>query len=321
MRKLIMYCCHVLALTLLLVPYSCKQDTPDVKDVTDKIPGNVRLLDYSSSSITVGWDHIEGATSYTVQLMGSKDSDKPIDRYIVIAEDSYQFSSLTETLGYYIRVRANVDYATGNWVYIMNGQEPARIMPKYGFVDEGYEEPIPEPGTELYPNFPEGWEIHTATGGRKPSFTGAGPTGGQSDIFPSGEWLMEDIYSISTGSMAKNRIGDYAVMFRGGGTYTPRLAMNFDLSDGASKFSFYYGAATQNATDTGGVPIYVKVEYSQDSGNTWSQLGDILEVTSAEDQYYKEYELNIKGPVRFRIGKNNPTAARMFVDEISVYKN
>jgi hypothetical protein len=253
-----------------------------------------------------------------VQLLTTKDADKPIDRYIVIAEDFYRFDGLTETQGYYIRVRANVDYATGEWVYIMDGQTVGRIMPKYGFVAEDYEEPETAPGTELYPNFPEGWEIHDE-GARKPSFTGVGPTGEQSDIFPSGEWLMEDIYSISTSSMVKNRIGDYALLFRGG--TTPKLVMDFDLVQGASKLSFYYGAATQNATDSGGLPIFVKVEYSQDSGNTWVQLGDLLEVTSAEEQYYKEYELDIKGAVRFRIVKDNATASRLMVDEIAVYKN
>lgn len=323
MKKLRMYCCYVLALVLVAASYSCKQDSVDSPDnVNGKVPKNVRLSNYSSSSITVAWDHVEGATSYTAQLMGSKDSDKPIDRYIVITEDHYQFNGLAETRGYYIRVRANVNSATGDWVYIMNGQELARIMPKYGFVAENFVEPSPPPKQELYPNFPEGWEIHTALGGRKSGYATAGPaTGGQSDIFPSGKWLMGDIYSISTASMDKNRIGSWALLFRGGSGFTPYLAMDFDLPNGASKFSFYYGAATQNAADSGGVPIYVKVEYSQDSGNTWTQLGDILEVTSADIQYFKEYKLDIKGPVRFKIGKNKVTEARMFVDEISVYKN
>ncbi|MBL1409329.1 fibronectin type III domain-containing protein [Sphingobacterium faecale] len=321
MKNLFLSCSFLLSIIINLTTMSCKEETVIVRGTTDILPVNVRMLAYTNSSITVGWDHVEGATSYTIQLLDSKDSDKPLDRYIVITEDFYKFSSLEELKGYYVRVRANVNYDTGDWKYIMNNNLPARIMPKYGFVADDFKEPDVVPSTELYPNFPEGWEIHTAPGGRKPSFTAVGPTGANSDIFPSGEWLMEDIYSISTASMVKNRVGDYAVMFRGGGTYTPKLAMNFDLTNGASKFSFIYGAATQNATDAGGVPIYVKVEYSQDAGKTWTQLEDILEVASAEIQYYKEYELNIKGPVRFRIGKTNTTAARLLVDEIAVYKN
>ncbi|HMR84462.1 MAG TPA: fibronectin type III domain-containing protein [Niabella sp.] len=321
MKKLTMHCFHMLMLVLLLASYSCKRDTPNTGGgTTDKIPGNVRLVDYTASSIALAWDRVEGATSYTVELLESKDAKKPSSSWVVVAEDYYQFGGLKEIVGYYVRVRANVDYATGEWIYIMNGQQPGRIMPKYGFVAEDFEEPKELPG--MYPNFPEGWEVHTATGGRKNAFTSVGPaTGEHSDIFPSGEWLMRDIYTQSVASMEKNRIGDWATIFRGGGTYTPSLAMNFDLPKGASKLSFYYATATQNATDAGGVPLYVKVEYSKDAGVTWTQLGEELEISSAEDQYFKEYELDIKGPVRFRIGKNNASAARMMVDEISVYTN
>lgn len=320
MKNLAMYGGYMLACMLLLGTYSCKQNAPDIGGVTDKLPENVQLLDYSNSSITVGWDRIEGATSYTAQLMGSKDGDKPLDSWIVVAEDQYQFSGLEELLDYYVRVRANVNYSTGDWVYIMNDEEPARIIPQYGIVDEDFVLPEPEPEPQLYPNFPEGWEVHTATGGRKSGFGLDGPaTGGQSDIFPSGEWLMPNIYSLNASSTIQNRIGDWTTIFRGGAGYTPYLEMNFDLPNGASKFSFYYGTATQNATDTGGVPIYLTVEYSQDSGASWTQIGDILEIEDAEVQYFQEYELDITGPVRFRIGKNNETAARMMIDEIAVY--
>lgn len=318
MKKLIINCNLVLALFLLLASYSCskKENTSNnTEEFKDRTPENVHLSSNTNSSITVSWDEVGEATGYSVQLLDSKDGDKPIERSpTIFSATHYDFNGLEEDDSYYARVRAHFYMATSDWVYIMNKQERARIIPKYGIVDEDFE----EPEIELYPNFPEGWEIHTASGGRKPSFTGSGPTDEQSDIFPSGEWLMENIYSISTASMEKNRIGDWALLFRGG--YAPYLEMNFDLPDGASMFSFYYGAATQNTTDTNGVPITVKVEYSQDSGNTWTSLGEDLIVASAEEQYFQEYELNFQGPVRFRIGKDK-SEARLFVDEIAVYKN
>jgi hypothetical protein len=100
------------------------------------------------------------------------------------------------------------------------------------------------------------------------------------------------------------------------------LEMDFDLPYGASKFSFYYGAATKGGNDVTvtTAPIIVKAEYSQDSGATWIPLGEDLTVTTVEEQYFKEYELDINGPVRFRIGKNN-SRARLMVDEIAVYEN
>ncbi len=313
-----MYRYYLCAFILLLASYSCKQDESDVGGVTDKLPENVHLSEYSSSSITVAWNRVEGGTSYTVQLLGSKDSESPIDAYTTTSKDFYRFSGLEEIRGYYVRVRANVDYATGDWVYITNGSQPARIMPKYGFVDEDFEEPEPEPSKELYPNFPEGWEEHQ--GGRKSSHGGEGPTGRQSDVFPSGEWLMPNMYTNSAAAIV-NKNGTWALMMNTNvATY---LEMDFDLELGASKFSFYYGTATQtnaNDVDVVNVPIHVKVEYSQDGGDTWNPLGDDLIVTTTEIQYFQEYELNIEGPVRFRIGKSN-SRARLMVDDIAVYVN
>jgi len=318
MKNLTTYCCHLIALALLLALSSCKQESSDIGGFTDKIPENVHMSDFTSSSITVSWDRVEGATSYTAQLLGAKESDFPVDAYTTTSKDFHRFSGLMETRSYWVRVRANVNYDTGDWVYIMNGQERGRIIPKYGFVDEDFEEPEPEPVKELYPDFPEGFENHI--GPRKGSHTGTGPTGRQSEVYPTGEWMMPNMYTNSAAAIV-HKLGTWAVMMNANvETY---LEMDFDVPYGASKFSFYYGTATQtNANDvtvtTG--PIIVKVEYSQDSGANWTQLGDDLIVTTVEEQYFKEYELDINGPVRFRIGKNN-SRARLMVDEIAIYEN
>lgn len=160
----------------------------------------------------------------------------------------------------------------------------------------------------LYANFPEGWENHD--GPRKSTY------GGTSDIFPSGEWLMPNMYSLNSTNIV-NKNGTWAVMMRNGQAIS--LAMNYNLPYGASKFSFYYGAATLSASDSA-LPITVKVEYSQDSGNSWQQIENDLTVSSQSQKYYKEYTLSIKGPVRFRISKD-ASAARLFVDDIAVYQN
>lgn len=294
---------HVGAIALLLGVFSCKEEAADVPgDFKDKVPENVRLSDYSNSSITVAWDHIEGATSYTVQLLTTKENDSPIPSYTTVSKDQYQFTGLEETRGYYVRVRANFHTAASEWVYVKDEQKGARIMPKYGFVTENFQEP------ELYPNFPEGWEDHEGT--RKKSYDGI------SDIFPSGEWLMPNMYLNSTGTIV-HKNGTWGLMMKNNvSTY---LEMNFDLPKGASLLSFYYGTVTQtNANDVEGLPIVVKVEYSIDGGKTWLPLGDDLEVTTIEKQYFQEYWLDIKEPVRFRIGKND-SRARLLVDDIAVY--
>lgn len=322
MEKLTTYCCHWVAFALLLALSACNE-TSDIGGFTDKLPENVRLSGYTNSSITVSWDLVEGATSYTAQLLDSKESDAPIDGYTT-SFDSYQFNNLNEIRGYYVRVRANVNFDTGNWVYIMNGGERARIMPKYGFVADDYEEPEPEPDPEpvkeLYPNFPEGWEEQVGPDPRKIAFLTVGSNGRVSDIFPTGEWLMTNVHTSNVSSLVHKK-GTWGTIFRS--NYACYLEMYFDLPDGASKFSFYYGTVTAtNAADleVANNPIVVSVEYSQDSGDTWIQLGDNLLVTTVEEQYFIEYELDIKGPVRFRIGKND-SRARLLVDDIAVYKN
>ena len=312
MKKILNYCCYLLLLPALLNSSACKEASETSGGYTDKVPSNVRLEAFTSSSITVAWDLVEGATSYTVELLGSSTSEDPIDAYTTTSKDNYRFTGLNEIQGYYIRVRANVNYDRGDWVYIMDAGEKVRIMPKYGVVDPGFEEPEPEPEKELYPNFPEGWENHAGT--RKGGYDG------ESDVFPSGEWLMPDMYLNSVSSIV-NKIGDWGLMMRN--NVATSLAMNFDLPYGASKFSFYYGTVTKtnaNDLDAENNPIIVTVEYSQDAGETWTALGDDLQVTNVEEQYFAEYDLDIEGPVRFRISKND-SRARLLVDEISVYVN
>ena len=312
MKRFLNYACYLILFPLLLAFSACKQESDASGGHTDKVPGNVRMEAYTSSSITVAWDPAEGASSYTVQLLGSDSSNDPIDAYTTTSKALYRFTGLDEIRGYYIRVRANVGYDTGDWVYIMDAGEKVRIMPKYGVVDKDFEEPEPEPEKDLYPNFPEGWENHEGT--RKGGYDG------ESDVFPSGEWLMPDMYLNSVSSI-ENKIGDWGLMMRN--NVATSLSMNFDLPYGASKFSFYYATVTKsNANDQDVVnnPIRVTVEYSQDAGATWTKLGDDLLVTTVEEQYFKEYELNIEGPVRFRISKNN-SRARLLIDDISVYVN
>lgn len=316
MNKIKKCYCRMLALCMLLVLTSCnKQDTVNVGDVTDKIPENVRLDSYSSTSITVAWDHIEGATSYTVQLLRTKESDSPIPSYTTISKDAYSFIGLEETGSYYVRIRTNFNTAPSDWVYIMNGSEPARIMPRYGVVAEDFVV-VPEP--QLYPNFPEGWEEHE--GARKSGHTSNGPTTGRlSDIFPSGEWLMNNMYTHS-GSNLPHKNGTWAVLMAA--SVEAYLTMDFDLPSGATKFSFVCGTATHSNANDNAVntkPITVKVEYSQDAGSTWTQIGDDLLVNDRDIQYFTEYDnLDIRGPVRFRIGQD-ASAARLLVDDVAVY--
>lgn len=104
------------------------------------VPTNVELMEYTNTSITVAWDFVEGATSYTVQLLSNVDSDYPQHMYTTSTDDYYEFTGLSPRGNYYARVRANFPYsATSKWVYVMNEDEYARIMPAYGIVNGDFE--------------------------------------------------------------------------------------------------------------------------------------------------------------------------------------
>jgi Fibronectin type III domain. len=89
------------------------------------VPLNVTLLDHTNKSLTIAWDFIPEATSYTVQLLGSPDDEMPLHAYVASAEDYYEFSNLEPRKGYYARVRANFPYsATSDWVYVKIQRRP-----------------------------------------------------------------------------------------------------------------------------------------------------------------------------------------------------
>ncbi len=158
----------------------------------------------------------------------------------------------------------------------------------------------------LYANFPEGFE--NIIGDRK-----GGYTKGTVETYATGEWLMDRCYTLSSSTLV-NKTDTYCVMLQS--NQIGLLEMNFNLPYGASKLSFDYGVATVGDT---ALPSAVKVEYSQDAGNTWTQIESDLIVSSLE-KYSVEYTLSIIGPVRFRISKDK-AEVRLSIDQIAVYQH
>jgi len=324
--KMIRFNCVFFILIGLLVPIvSCEREkVPNMDDFGETTVKNVQLEGYTETSITISWDFISEAASYTVQLLESLDDDKPVDQYTTTTRNLHTFDGLNEVTGYYVRVRANFhtpeNPVLGDWVYIKDGSEPGRIMPKYGFVDENFEEPEPDPTVDpqLYPGFPEGFENHDDdVGPRKNSYTGTGPTGENTDYFATGEWVLERVYTLSTAALI-HKIGTWCAMMSP--NIEAYVAMNFDLPYGARKFSYITGVATlTNQNDINGMPITIKTEYSIDGGNSWIQIGDDLLIDDMEKQYFVEFnDLEIMDPVRFRITKS-ASLARPILDDIAVY--
>lgn len=314
MKKIIIYCRYTVVFALLLTILSCKDESiPSINDYGNAIPENVRLTDYTSSSVTVEWDSVAAAASYTVELLDSVGAVSPIDGYTTTSKDFYTFTNLNESGNYYVRVRANFNTVKnpviGDWAYLMNGENPARIIPAYGIVDENFKIP------NIYPNFPEGFE--NPDGKRKGSYTGTGPTGDQSEFYPSGEWEMYRSYTTNSGTALLHKVGDFAVMLSP--NVEGYVAMDFDLPYGANRLTFVTGSATKtNKNDINNMPITLSVFYSVDKGASWNKIDDIV-IDDVEKQYTPEYDnLGIEGPVRFKFQKDGGVA-RPIVDEVTVY--
>ncbi len=101
------------------------------------------------------------------------------------------------------------------------------------------------------------------------------------------------------------------------------LEMNFDLPEGASKVTLAYAVYYKDA------PSLWRLEYSTDGGATWLQAGKDIPTESTELKT-AEFNLDIKGKVRFRVnklglgdGKKDPSIknGRLSIDDLAVYKN
>lgn len=106
--------------------------------------------------------------------------------------------------------------------------------------------------------------------------------------------------------------------------YSIYLAMDFDVPDGASKVSFYYGTwGNQSGTSIGAASTFA-LEYSTDQGATWTQTGSTV-TEAAWTAKQLTYEVDISGPVRFRIHRKGQAATgagngRLNIDDFAVYR-
>ena len=117
---------------------ACKDDGVEISDAyKSKTPKNVKLLEYGNKSLTICWDFVRGATSYTVQLV---DGDmNPVSEALCMTTadiDYHEFTDLPTDRIYYGRVRANYPYsATSDWVSVTEHDKPAMLMASVGILD------------------------------------------------------------------------------------------------------------------------------------------------------------------------------------------
>ena len=174
---------------------------------------------------------------------------------------------------------------------------------------------IEDESGNLYDNFPEDFENGSES--LKPDGYDT-----KTGDFRTGNYTLTNTYLGGTGNDLAHS-GIYAIRLLSNSTSPSWCTMNYDLPNGASKITLWagsYGAAADLGTTW-------RIEYSQNQGISWSQLGaDILTVSKTKQQF--TFLTDIRGTVRFRIGKlgigastSNNQNGRFSMDDFAVYKN
>lgn len=164
----------------------------------------------------------------------------------------------------------------------------------------------------IYPNFPESFEA--------PDFSAKSSYNSGTNIVAlnSGSWtLLQAILANTLGSDKINAPGKQSIRMQQNLTTSGFAQMNFDVPDGASKVSVFYGKYATDAKSS------FKLEYSTNQGTTWVAVGNNITDMPEKGAKQATWAVNITGPVRFRINKNGigtTNNGRLALDDFAVYK-
>ncbi|MCB5228980.1 MAG: T9SS type A sorting domain-containing protein [Candidatus Cloacimonetes bacterium] len=147
------------------------------------------------------------------------------------------------------------------------------------------------------------------------NFEGPGETKGayaSGEVSLSGiEWNMTEALIAKGGVEADWYNDTYAARLRGHGTSA--MTMLEDKPDGIGTISFFY---RRYGTDA---QVDWKVEYSTDSGDTWTQVGANFTAPASDDVQTFSETVNVTGNVRIRIKRATESGAqnrRLNIDDI-----
>lgn len=169
----------------------------------------------------------------------------------------------------------------------------------------------------LYPGFPEDFETPDVS--VKSSYNMAN----NNLNLKTGNWLLyQSILGNTAGRDRFNPAGKQCIRMQQNLSESAYVQMNFDLPFGASKVTIAYGAYYTDPKSTW------KLEYSQDAGATWKQIGNNISDAPAGSKT-ATFLMNIDGPVRFRVNKlglgttNGTTIlnGRLSIEDFAIYQN
>ena len=116
---------------------SCQKDELyGQEEFLSHVPENVALEEFSETSFTISWDYVNGATSYTVQLVDMDENPTEGTIYTTTDESAHAFSFSQDEIDkgtvntvWYARVRANFPRNNySNWVYVTYDDSDERAV-------------------------------------------------------------------------------------------------------------------------------------------------------------------------------------------------
>jgi len=170
----------------------------------------------------------------------------------------------------------------------------------------------------IYSGFPESFESPDFT--EKSSYNMTA-TSNNIDL-ATGNWKLQQAILGNTSIRDRfNLPGKQCIRMQQNLTSSAYVQMNFDLPDGASKVTVFYGKYYTDPRST------FRLEYSIDGGTTWVVAGANVNDMPEQGSYQASFMVNVSGPVRFRINKLGLGASsstvqngRLCIEDIVVYK-
>ncbi|WEK19815.1 MAG: DUF5689 domain-containing protein [Candidatus Pedobacter colombiensis] len=205
-----------------------------------------------------------------------------------------------------------------------------KIAPSATFVGILYQQGEPQlrlqkyadmlyPSGPIYQGYPESFESPLAD--TKSGYASAVVQCG------TGPWTLNNCLLGETSGRDRIVTGKQAIRFQQNLTTSAYLQMNYDLPNGASKVTVWYGCYYTDASSSW------QLQYSTNGGTTWTAIGNVYKDAAPTNEgltpKMATIMMDIKVPVRFRVNKlglgatSIPTVynGRLGMDDFAVYKS